>query len=340
MSKRKILQTSLLLLILCTTLVSWASYRIALATDESEEIVITTEEQVDTEETSETNSEELAEASTEITEEVVTSETSTEVIVENVSEITEEYISEQTIEVSSTTETTTEQTTEELTEDIPVITDGETTLVNTLEMDDEVEQFSATEGTVHGNVSWGTGHWYWAVTSSGTTNVAFCIDQGKKMNQKWEVKKYTSEEDCISGDKARRVNIAVLWYKEKAGSLKYSSLDGSAYQSAQMFIWGDDDYNTDTKELAKHLKHGKSIASKSTLGMMKKKWSDGSAKDFSKNFTEKTNEKTWKWSCTLIDSNDMIKFFKSNGYTVKASYSADATTLANCGGVKVTVLTS
>lgn len=313
MSKRKILQTFVILVILFTTIFGWGSYRIALATEEGSVSEMTATE---LDESEEIEMDVFADTSTEDAstgEEVNTEETS-----ESVDETGTENDSENSTEADSTEETTDEVTTEEgvvgedSTETSTEVTTEETTTADDEEeIEESIDQMNDTKYYVYQYMSFGNGHFWHRVDGKDV----FCLREGYNDTGTYWTKKdnYTYG----SASTSYRIATAMLWYQKNGASVEN-------YKAAQNTVWNFAKGGTDAitskmdgiKNAANHLYN---VYSTSNLNSLKKVTKSGNSYTGSLKSISKPGTKY-----ELSVSNDHLQYAISKGYvkvadTVKSS---------------------
>ncbi len=326
MNKRKVLQTFICIFVLVVTLVSWGTYRIALATEDGNVSEVTATKIEDLEDDT---GEEVAEAVTEAAnEEAVTTELvveassaeeATSEITENAEKVSTEVteITTEAIEVAENTESSTELTTEEnSTEEVTAEETGE----KNVEIEESIEQYDDTKYYVTAYKSFGNGHYWHRI--QGTSIDIFCLSRGLGDTGTY----WTRHNDVVYGSKATsyRLATALLWYK-KNGATEEN------YKATQDVVWnlssggtqGVTDKMNTIKDLSSKLYKIYSTSKINDLKTVTKN-KDGS---FSGSLTQKKVSGT-KYTLNITDSN--MQWLIKKGYL---KYS----TAVNGGGYTGTV---
>ena len=276
MNSKKIIATFLLIVLFTATVIGWGSYRLALATDTStaEVTMEKLEEASTTESTEEASSESSKEeASTAVTTEVGLVED------EDVADTPSDLTTEVTTELASTENTTTEESTQTITsEDGTEFVTQDSNLV-----EEEVSADSkGANVTVGDDGSWGGGsHWYWRCVTTFEQNgrvvyekrdsdkVLFCLELGYHMNRGTNL--YSAVANPFKSiQNSARINTAIAWYKAKCGGLSVGERKDSAYQSAQLAIWGTPGDDANAKKIVAYAKACAGIQSASSFSGFKK----------------------------------------------------------------------
>lgn len=310
MNKRKVLQTFIFVFLLVVTLVSWGTYRVALATDNSGVSEVTTTKIEDLE----TSAEECT------TEKSVEEVTTTESVAENTSEDvaspsieSSETISTEVIEISENTESTieSEEKTENREVSIELITEESIPKEKLVEHEESID---GKAGQIYVN-NWGTykwdgSHWVWMTNDK----VIWCLDNGMSMTRR---NYNVTEQHGAYGSNSRavRINSAILYYYKMAGGL--NKLNVTAYGNTQKSIWGWSDNGGVVDSIASYASHAYRLKyGSSTLGDLKRVSKDDANKGGGSLKTQKITKSTWSYT----PSDASWKYFAaSSGWNTKGS---------------------